>query len=364
MIRVLVVDDSLFVCRLLTFYLQSSPEFEVAGMALDGAQAVNLVAELKPDVVTMDLEMPGMDGLETLQRIMYDHPTPVVMISGVSRRAAKVTLQALEAGAVDFVLKYSPGAATNPDALRLEILSKVRAAAGIKVVRSLRPHKHGKPYKLGLNRQAAGPELENGDGHTAARSEPVIPLPGGVVVIGASTGGPVAVRELLAQLPADFPAAVIVVQHIPASFTPVLAAQLDRWVEIKVKEAAAGDKLKAGQVFVAPGDFHLLVRPDSRIQLSQGPKIKGHRPSIDVTMQSAAQVYGGRARGVVLTGMGDDGTMGLVAIRAKGGKTFAQDAASCVANGMPQQARERGAVDFVAEPSRIAEMLAGQVYWQ
>jgi len=138
----------------------------------------------------------------------------------------------------------------------------------------------------------------------------------------------------------------------------VLAAQLDRRVAIKVKEAEAGDKLKAGQVLIAPGDFHLLVRPDSRIQLNQGPKIKGHRPSIDVTMQSVAQIYGSRTRGVVLTGMGDDGSLGLVAIHAKGGKTFAQDADSCVINGMPQRARERGVVDVVADPPRIADMLS------
>jgi len=355
MIRVLVVDDSPFVCRLLTSHLHSSPEFEVVGTALNGSRAVDLVAELNPDVVTMDLEMPEMDGLEALQRVMYDHPTPVVMISGVSRRAAKITLQALEAGAVDFVLKYTPGIDTNPDALRLEILSKVRSAAKIKVVRSLRPYKEG----MGWKKTAVVKPLLNGDAKTAVRPERIIPyLPGGVVVIGASTGGPVAVRELLAELPSDFPAAIIVVQHIPASFTPVLAAQLDRRVAIKVKEAEAGDKLKAGQVLIAPGDFHLLVRPDSRIQLNQGPKIKGHRPSIDVTMQSVAQIYGSRTRGVVLTGMGDDGSLGLVAIHAKGGKTFAQDADSCVINGMPQRARERGVVDVVADPPRIADMLA------
>ncbi len=349
MIRVLVVDDSPFVCRLLTSHLHSSPEFEVVGTALNGVRAVDLVAELEPDVVTMDLEMPEMDGLEALQRIMYDHPTPVVMISGVSRKAANITLQALEAGAVDFVLKYTPGVDTNADALRLEILSKVRAAAKIKVVRSLRPYRSGMPRK---RVKIKAKKVET------VRPERLIPyLPGGVVVIGASTGGPVAVRELLAELPANFRAAIIVVQHIPASFTPVLAAQLNRRIDLAVKEAEAGDKLKAGQVIIAPGDFHLLIRPDSSVQLSQGPKIKGHRPSIDVTMQSVAQVYGARTRGVVLTGMGDDGSLGLVAIHAKGGKTFAQDADSCVVNGMPQRARDRGVVDFVADPPTIAEML-------
>ncbi len=356
-IRVLVVDDSPFVCRLLTSHLQSSPDFEVVGVALNGARAVDLTADLRPDVVTMDLEMPEMNGLEALQRIMYDHPTPVVMISGVSRKAANITLQALEAGAVDFVLKYTPGVDMNPDTLRLEILSKVRAAAGIKVVRSLRPYS-AKQQREKREFIHVAPTNGNGAADFAAQSKSVIPyLPGGVVIIGASTGGPVAVRELLAQLPADFPAAIVVVQHIPASFTPVLAAQLDRRVAVKVKEAQAGDRLRAGQVFIAPGDFHLLIRPDSRVQLNQGPKIKGHRPSIDVTMQSAAQVYGAHTKGVVLTGMGSDGSLGLVAIHAKGGKTFAQDGASCVVNGMPQRAIEKGVVDYVAPPSKIADLL-------
>ncbi len=353
-IRVLVVDDSPFVCRLLTSHLQSSPDFEVVGTALNGLRAIELVTELKPDVVTLDLEMPQMDGLAALQQIMVAQPTPVVMISGVSRKAAQITLQALEAGAVDFILKYTPGVDTEPEALRLEILSKARAAAKIKVVRSLRPFQIGEkrplPAGLGL------PVREQPEPRPAL--EQTLPyLPGGVVVIGASTGGPVAVRELLSRIPANFPAAIIVVQHIPASFTPVLATQLDRSVPLKVKEARPGDKLIPGQVLIAPGDYHLLIGPDSRVILNQGPKIKGHRPSIDVTMQAVAQVYGARTRGVVLTGMGDDGSLGLVAIHAKGGKTYVQDEATCVVNGMPQRAIEKGVVDYVAPPPQIAEML-------
>lgn len=359
-IRVLVVDDSPFVCRLLTAHLQSSPDFEVVGTALNGRRAIALVDELKPDVVTLDLEMPEMDGLAALKHIMVENPTPVVMISGVSRQAALITLEALETGAVDFILKYTPGVDTEPDVLRQEIMAKVRSAAGIKVVRSIR--------RIGDRVVRDGEKRPFSTQPTNGNKQPVKPtlpekmvayLPGGVVVIGASTGGPVAVRELLAQLPANFPAAVIVVQHIPASFTPVLAAQLDRRTAIKVKEAEPGDKLKAGQVLIAPGDYHLLIGSDSRVQLSQGPKIKGHRPSIDVTMQSAVQIYGARTRGVVLTGMGDDGSLGLIAIHAKGGKTYAQDGETCVVNGMPQRAIEKGVVDYVAPPPKIADMLVG-----
>lgn len=353
-IRVLIVDDSPFVCRLLTSHLQSSPDIQVVGAAMNGVRALNLVEELRPHVVTLDLEMPEMGGLEALEHIMHDCPTPVVMISGVSRRAADITLRAIELGAVDFTLKYTPGIDTNPEALRQEIIAKVRAAASIKVIRSIRPGRSRSDVRQKI---AAEPAAEVVRPSQSRREELAPFLHGGVVVIGASTGGPVAVRELLSQLPADFPAAVIVIQHIPASFTGALAAQLDRRVPLKVKEAQAGDRLRPGTILVAPGDYHLLLQADSRIHLNQGPKIKGHRPSIDVTMQSAAQVYGARTKGVVLTGMGDDGTMGLVAIRAKGGKTFAQDAQSCVINGMPQRAREKGVVDHVASPVKIAELL-------
>ena len=353
-IRVVVADDSPFVCRLLTSYLQSSPDFQVVGTALNGSRAVELVKELRPDAVTLDLEMPEMNGLEALEYIMYDCPTPVVLVSGVSRRAAAITLQALDMGAVDFILKYTPGVDTDPEALRQEIMAKVRAASQIKVIRSLRPRRQ--------DRETVGPGRAQGitpamvDERTQRRDVPPF-LPGGVVVIGASTGGPVALRELLGNLPADFPAAVIVIQHMPATFTGVLAAQLGRHIVLKVKEAEMGDRLQPGLVLVAPGGYHLLLRPDSQVELNQGPEIGGHRPSIDVTMQSVAQLYGARTKGVVLTGMGSDGSLGLVAIRAKGGKTFAQDAASCVVNGMPQRAIEKGVVDHIAPPARIAQLL-------
>jgi two-component system chemotaxis response regulator CheB len=368
-IRVVVADDSPFVCRLLTSYLQSSPDFQIVGTALNGSRAVELVKELRPDAVTLDLEMPEMNGLEALEYIMYDCPTPVVLVSGVSRRAATITLQALDMGAVDFILKYTPGVDTDPAALRQEIMAKVRAASQIKVIRSLRPRRQDQemvpgPYPAFPSTRLGPPEPERAQGAAPtmdderAQRRDVSPfLPGGVVVIGASTGGPVALRELLSNLPADFPAAVIVVQHMPATFTGVLAAQLDRQIPFKVKEAETGDRLRPGLVLVAPGGYHLLLRPDSRVELNQGPEIGGHRPSIDVTMQSVAQICGARAKGVVLTGMGNDGSLGLISIHAKGGKTFAQDAASCVVNGMPQRAIEKGIVDHVAPPTQIAQLL-------
>ena len=370
--RVLIIDDSPFVCRLLTSHLQSAEDVVVVGTALNGRRGIKLAAELQPDVITLDLEMPKMGGFETLQQIMHDNPTPIVVISGVSRRAARLSLAAINAGAVDFVLKYTPGADKEPDALRQEILAKVKAAASIKVVRSIRPRQARaqvvnapqKTYDNSPTAKVVSESVNEATGLAPAAPPKASLLPGGIVVIGASTGGPVAVRELLDVLPPDFPAAIIVVQHMPASFTGALAAQLDNRVALRVKEAETGDLLVPGQVLVAPGDYHLLLRTTSRVYLNQAPKIQGHRPSIDVTMQSVAQVYGMRSKGVVLTGMGGDGSMGLMAIQSKGGETYAQDAASCVVNGMPQRAIEQGVVDFVAPPSEIGRLLWESVPWQ
>lgn len=321
----------------------------MAGSALNGAQAIELVHKLHPDVVTLDLDMPGMNGIEALENIMYDCPTPVVVVSGVSSHAAETVLHALDLGAVDYVFKYSPGVDTDTEALQREIIAKVRAAARIHVIRSVRQRRPSHEIEPTQAPEVlpAPPRLR--EGWSLA--------PGGLVVIGASTGGPVALRELLSNLPAEFPAALMIVQHIPATFTRVLAAQLSRHCSLEVTEARTGDRLSAGHVLVAPGGYHLLVRPDSKVELNLGPEIGGHRPSIDVTMQSAAQLYGARTQGVVLTGMGGDGALGLQAIRNKGGKTYAQDAESCVVNGMPQSAIDKGVVDYIAPPGQIAHLL-------
>jgi two-component system chemotaxis response regulator CheB len=332
----------------MTAYLQADPGVHVAGTALSGPRALEVVARLRPDVVTLDLEMPGMNGLEVLDRLMHECPTPVLLVSGVSRQAAAATLRALDRGAVDFILKYTPGVDTDPEALRREIGAKVRLAARIKVIRSL-GGRHGDPPPANSGGRGRGPRPA-----PPAGAEFALPR---IVVIGASTGGPVALREMLGLLPADFPEAVVVVQHMPATFTRVLAAQLDRQTALRVKEAEEGDRLRPGTVLVAPGDYHLLVRGDGRVELVQGPKVAGHRPSIDVTMQSVAQVYGPRARGVVLTGMGSDGARGLASIHRRGGQTFAQDPGSCVVSSMPVNAVECGGVDRVAPPAEIARQL-------
>lgn len=353
-IRVVIADDSPFVCRLLASYLRSDPEIEVVGIAQDGKQAIEMVTRLRPSAVTLDLGMPVVDGLEALKHIMHKQPTPVIVISGISSESATCTLQALEAGAVDFILKYTPGTDTNPEALRQEIITKVRAASRIRVIRSLKVQKAGAGNRVNLpvHRLAGRKTGESGPPPEANRL-----VGGGVIVVGASTGGPVALRELIGSLPGDLRATVLVVQHMPAMFTKVLALQLNRAVTLKVKEAESGDPLEPGTVLIAPGGYHMLVGPDSRIRLSDGPEIEGHRPSVDVTMQSVAQLYGSRTKGVLLTGMGKDGSMGLLSIRSRGGRTFVQDAASCVVNGMPQSAIDLGVVDCVAPPQEIARRL-------
>lgn len=355
-IRVVIADDSPFVCRLLASYLRSDPEIEVVGIAQDGKQAIEMVSRLRPSAVTLDLGMPVVDGLEALKHIMHKQPTPVIVISGISSESATCTLQALEAGAVDFILKYTPGTDTNPEALRHEIITKVRAASRIRVIRSLKVQTAGAgnrvPAPVMLNRHAG-----RKTGESISPPETTRLVGGGVIVVGASTGGPVALRELIGSLPGDLRATVLVVQHMPAMFTKVLALQLNRSVRLKVKEAESGDPLEPGTVLIAPGGYHMLVGPDSRIRLTEGPEIEGHRPSVDVTMQSVAQLYGSRTRGVLLTGMGKDGSMGLLSIRSRGGKTYVQDAASCVVNGMPQSAIDLGVVDCVAPPQEIARRL-------
>ncbi|MBX7219010.1 MAG: chemotaxis response regulator protein-glutamate methylesterase [Blastocatellia bacterium] len=360
-IRVLVVDDSPFVCRLLTSFLQSVPDIKVAGTALNGHKAIELAQALKPSVMTLDLEMPGMNGLETLTHIMYECPTPAIVIAGGNREGAATTLQALEIGAIDFVLKYLPGANTDPELLKKEIIGKVRAAAQVRVIRSIRERNFKASSEFQPSKESVpAPQLRLPTG-SLARSSPTYrkftPLPKSVVVIGASTGGPIALRELLEKLPTDFPAAVIVVQHMLSMFTKVLAAQLNQRVPMDVREAQDGEVLESGTVFIAPGGYHLRLTADSKIKLDQGPEINGHRPSVDVTMESVAALYGSRAKGVILTGMGSDGCRGLKAIFERGGNTFAQDAQSCVVNGMPQSAIDAGAVERVGPPVQIAEGL-------
>jgi two-component system chemotaxis response regulator CheB len=345
-IRVVVADDSPFICRLLKQYLESDPVLKVIKTVLDGKQAMDAVRKLKPDVVTMDLDMPVLNGLEALEQIMVKYPTAVVLISGVGREAARMTSLGLSLGAVDFILKYTPGATIPPESLRREIIAKVKAAARIKVIRSIPSmEKRFAGLREHERLEAPGPEPD------------ILRDISHIVVVGASTGGPLALKELLSSLNEDFPFPLLIVQHMPEGFTATMAGQFDRLFSFPVREAAQDDTLTPGTVLIAPGDRHLLIGASGNIQISRGPAINGHRPSIDVAMQSAAQAFGRYATGVLLSGMGTDGTQGLLAIRHNGGATLAQSKETCVINTMPESAVRKGIVQQVGSPPEIGRWL-------
>ena len=341
MIRVAIADDSPFTCRLLQSYLEDG-ECEIVGVAHDAAATRDLVRRERPDVLTLDLEMPGGHGLDLLNQVVTETAVPVVVISGVTRRAASTTLRALELGAVDFVLKFTPGAPVSPAILRREIVAKVKTAAAANIGRASCA---GVP---GMDADTLVPAPRHPDARPAAD----------VIVIGASTGGPQAVRELVSQFPADFSTPCVIVQHLPASFAGAFAAQIARAARVPVDVAEDTDRLTPGHLLVTPGGRHLLLRPDRRVELKPVADGDLHRPSIDATMISAADAFAATAVGVVLTGMGTDGAEGLRRIRSSGGAGYVQDPASCVVGSMPARALERAGADYIGAPAAIGAMLA------
>jgi two-component system chemotaxis response regulator CheB len=365
-VRVLIVDDSPSVCRLLKSWLQAASYIEVVGIANNGTDAVKMVAELKPDVVTLDLEMPGMKGLDALFAIMCEHPLPVVVISGVSRKSAALTLQALDMGAIDFILKYTPGMTTDPEKLQQEIITKVRVAARAKTRLTTSYHAYDPMISEQALKSSAWPAVSSPAeiaSRLSVRNQPQHSgqQPERVIVIGASTGGPIAVRELISELPGDFPAAVVIVQHLPPAFTQLFAAQLNGQVELTVREAVNGESLQSGTALVAPGGSHLLLLENNLISLDQGAEHHGYQPSIDITMKSAARIWKEQVSGVLLSGMGNDGRDGMQAIHYNGGETYAQEGSTCAIDSMPQSAIEAGLVDFIGSPSEIGLMLRRQI---
>jgi two-component system chemotaxis response regulator CheB len=334
-IRVIIVDDSSFVRRALMRIFDETPGIEVVGSASAGEEAIEKVISLNPDVVTLDINMPGMDGIDTLKVIMEKRPTPVLMLSQFTKQGADLTLRALELGAMDFVDKSSTGMMDFLDLAR-EIVAKVTAIAG------------GRPVRRGLYAGA-------------------LPCPGtrgliDVVAVGASTGGPMALQTLLSAFPMEVPFALVVVQHMPPGFTGPLARRLDTLCAIRVKEAEEGDHVVPGICLIAPAGLHMTIRKGrefTRARMSPGPPGEIHRPSVDVLFASVAKQFGKRAVGVLLTGMGSDGVRGMSEIKKCGGFTIAQDEASSAIFGMPRVAIEQEVVDKVTPLGSIAaEILA------
>jgi two-component system chemotaxis response regulator CheB len=336
-IRVLIVDDSLFMRAAIEKALAQLGGFEIVGQARDGADAVDKVVALRPDVITMDYNMPRMNGAEAVREIMKRRPTPVLMFSAHTRQGARETFEALAAGAVDFCTKPDGEVSTDLSMIAAELGAKLEAAASSQP-RALAPLSSRKePGAAGrITLPPTGPRL---------------------VIIGISTGGPAALTRVI---PAFLPGtrfATLVVQHMPAQFTAALAERLDSISAVDVYEAQGGEYLVPGTVLIAPGDRHVIFDEKGRVVLSSGPPVNGCRPSADVTMKSAAEVYGRRTIGVIMTGMGKDGAAGMAAIKAAEGRTVAQDRESSVIFGMPRAAIEAGVVDYVVPLDEIANRL-------
>lgn len=351
MIRVAIADDSPFTCKLLASYIEAGGDCRVVGMAHDARSTIDLIRGESPDVLTLDLQMPGNDGLDLLKEVTSQPATAVVVISGVTRLAAATTLRALELGAVDFILKYTPGAPVSRASLRREIISKVKIAAAAR-------HRAKEPAPAVTRTVPTGPVLVTAPLPPRPFVKAAARTTAGVVIIGASTGGPRAISGVLAALPADFATPCIVVQHLPATFTHPFAVQLARHTPLRVAVADIGMAVEPGLILIAPGSMHLTVRSDGRIHLQTPAPKDVYRPSINMAMTSAADAFGSGAIGVVLTGSGDDGSEGLKRIREAGGEGYVQEPSSCIVASMAERAIESAGADHVAPPDRIGQLLA------
>ncbi len=337
-IRVLIVDDSALMRRLITDMIETTPGFMVSGVARNGQEAVEKTLSLHPEVITMDVEMPVMNGLEALREIMARCPTPVVMLSSLTRHGAEETIRSLELGAVDFVCKPSGAISMDIGEVKQMLMSKLQLAVHARLLPNF--------------------ELK------APPPRPPVPLKttalpaARVVAIASSTGGPRALEAIIPKLPADLPAGVVVAQHMPSGFTAVMADRLNSLSALTVREAAEGDLVAQGEVLIAPGGQHLLINGRKRVMSSNAPPVWGVRPAADILMTSAAEAFGAACIGVVLTGMGQDGARGVSLIHQAGGKTIAQDEATCVVYGMPKAAVELGGIDVVVPLPKIAKTIA------
>ena len=323
-IKVLVVDDSALIRQILSEIIKSEPDMTLVGAAPDAFVAKKLVLEKSPDVITLDIEMPKVDGLRFLEVLMNARPTPVVMISTLTEKGAEATLRSLELGAIDFVAKPKVGVAQGMAEYHELIVDKIRTAARSKVKKS-------SPAKVSSVNKVSYSGTEK------------------LIAIGASTGGTEAIKEVLRTFPANAPATVIT-QHMPAGFTSTYARRLDSVCQMQVKEAKGGERLLPGQAYLAPGDKHMEIErsgADYRIRLTDGARVSGHKPSVDVLFNSLCKSAGNNAIGVLLTGMGSDGAIGLHELFNAGCETFCQDEASCIVFGMPKVAIEKGAASHI-----------------
>ncbi len=334
-VKVLVVDDSGFFRRRVSEILSSDPNIQVIGTATNGREAIDQALALKPDVITMDYEMPMMDGITAVRQIMQRCPTPVLMFSSLTHEGARVTLDALDAGAVDFLPKNFEDISRNPDKVKQLLCEKIHT-----ISRSNR--RFSSTTASAASALTARPTVSSGAATAAPR--PAAPAPSAaaprrkayrLVAIGTSTGGPVALQRVLTQLPASFPAPIVLIQHMPAAFTKAFAERLDKLCKIRVKEAEDGDLLRPGLALLAPGGKQMMVDGRGAVRILPGDERLHYRPCVDVTFGSAAKAFNDKVLAVVLTGMGADGREGARMLKQSGSQVWAQDEASCVIYGMP-----------------------------
>ncbi|GAK49747.1 chemotaxis methylesterase CheB [Candidatus Moduliflexus flocculans] len=349
-VRVFIVDDSAFVRRTLTKMLERDPRIEVIGTAWDGREAVEKIPRLKPDVVTLDINMPKMNGIEALDIIMKKMPVPVIIVSSEDQYIIEETLEALEHGAVDFIMKPTNNASEKLFQIQTELVSRVLALAGSK-------HKPLASELPPLRLQEKFPPL------LPLRSAvtPKIRVQPECIAIGVSTGGPTALYHIIPKLPKNFPAGILIVQHMPPGFTRPLAERMNKNSQLTVKEAEEGDEVAAGTALIAPGGHHLFLRRDVRkkvvTHIDSEPSHYIHIPSIDITFSDVADIYRESAIGIILTGMGKDGVDGLERIKQNGGRSIAEDESTCVVFGMPEVAIRRGIIDRIAPIHDVADVL-------
>lgn len=352
--KVLIVDDSALVRNLLTTLIDAQPDMMVVGTASDPYVARERIKALNPDVLTLDVEMPRMDGLSFLEKLMRLRPMPVVMVSSLTERSSETTLRALELGAVDYVTKPRIDIMNGIHENGQEIVEKIRAASGARLKSLIR-----KPALLRVEKKLTADVVLPSINNRLQTTEKV-------VVVGASTGGTEAIKDLLVAMPADAPG-ILITQHMPAAFTSAFARRLDSVCCIAVKEALDGERVLPGHAYIAPGDRHLLLDRSGAnyvTRIMDGPAVSRHRPSVDVLFRSAANCAGKNAIGVILTGMGDDGANGMLEMKQAGAYTLAQDEDSCVVFGMPKEAIARGGVDEIvalsAMTSRVVDLVSAQ----
>jgi two-component system chemotaxis response regulator CheB len=349
MVKLLIVDDSAFMRNALSTMLSSDPEIKIVGTARDGLEAIEKIGSLKPDIVTLDVEMPRMDGITALRHIMQTNPLPVIMVSSITTEGAKVTLDALDLGAVDFIPKNLSELSINIVKIKEILIDKIKhiGRKGL-VKRQVRP-----PGTAAVPRSIEVPT------HIPLRTTGERRI--GILSIGTSTGGPKALQEIIPKLPKDFPAPIVIAQHMPPNFTGPFAERLNQLSEIEVREAKEGELLKPGVALIAPGGGHMRVKRvrgiETVVSISDNKEEFIYRPSVDALMSSVAECFPGRALGVILTGMGNDGLRGLISLKNTGGRIFAQDEESCVVYGMPKAVVDAGIADKVLS----LEEMAGEI---